>query len=222
MAGVGSATGATFWRLVRGVDFVSRRVHGITEFDPSADCLLRIAMRRAGREIFLADGVSVRADDTVIELHLWNEHLPIPEGQPDLRWAAAGRRQFIRSLDRLADHIRAESRFDAVRALMMTPALTTHQLAKDHSLILVLLGRNWMAVELGPDSPGRLYRLVDNMWLWLLTRTFNPKSLTRRQFTRRRREFWISRERFLAIYGEGSERPQRRTKAAVPGSKAQA
>jgi hypothetical protein len=43
--------------------------------------------------------------------------------------------------------------------------------------------------------------MFDNLWMSLLAWTFNPVSRERWRSDRRRREFWISRARFLARFG---------------------
>jgi len=60
-------------QLVRGFDALLAQYYGIHEFTDDPDCIMRIALARAGRDIALSDGTSVRADDAVIDLHWWNE-----------------------------------------------------------------------------------------------------------------------------------------------------
>jgi len=190
-----------FEYLVRLTDFVSRKVQGIEEFDPRDDCLLRIALRRARRDLFV-DEVAISARDIVVEIHLWNEHLPMPRGRPDLAWVAAGYRQFERSLQMLAEHMHAERRFDNVRAVMMTPALADDDLERHLRRMRYLLGDAWSAVALDRTLPGLLHQFADDVWLWFLTKAFEPGAPSRAHFFRRRQEFWISRDRFLALYGD--------------------
>ena len=217
LAGNQIRTLSVFRQLVRGTDLLLRKAHRIIEFDASADCVLRIGTRRAEREIRFGDGVVLRAGDAVAELHLWNEHLPNPEGPQDLRWAAAFRMQFERSLDRLADRIRTDPMCDGVRALMMMPALTPRQLAKNHDGAPYLLRGDWIGVHRPSDARALVHRIADDLWLWLLAWAFNPNSLIRGHFLRNRREFWISRERFLAIYGvDGNKRRNVPRLAALP------
>jgi YkoP domain len=187
-------------QLVRGMDFISRKLLGIVEFDSSEDCLLRIALHRNDREIGLADGALLRPGDTVMELHLWNEHLRVPETGPDLRWAAASRRRFDRSLQRLAAHLETDPKFGAVRAVMIAPALTGRQQRKDRRYMRYLLRADWSAVPRRTSALRRLHQLIDDFWLWLLGRAFNPRNTKPTGFLRHREEFWIARERFLALY----------------------
>lgn len=188
-------------RLIRGIDAISRRMQRIREFDASPDCLLRIATGRVRRGIRLSDGVVLEAGDPFVELHLWNEHLAVPAHGADLRWAAARRRQFARSLRKLADHMSANAEFADVRALMMKPALPDPKLERAVGRIVTLFGFEWRPAAAGGHPESFVGRCADNLWLWLLTWAFNPRSLKGRSFAQERHEFWISRDRLVALYG---------------------
>ena len=49
-----------------------------------------------------------------------------------------------------------------------------------------------------------ILRFLDNIWAWLLTWTYNPRALAGWRFNRTRAEFWMSRARCLASYGDGA------------------
>jgi hypothetical protein len=192
------------------MDFVSRQLLGIVEFDPGADVLLRIGWHSVDRAIVLPDGVSLRPGDPALELHLWNEHLTLPEAGADLRWAAALRRRFERSLERLAMAIEARPELGAARALMIKPAFTGRQRRKNPRRLPNLLRGGWIAVPKRPNLAERLHALIDDFWLFLLSRAFDPFKARERGFLRHRQEFWISRERFLARYGGAGAAASRR------------
>jgi hypothetical protein len=188
-------------RFLRGIDRIARRLHGIREFDRGDDCLLRIAIGRIARPLRLSDGYVLRVGDRFVELHLWNEHLAVPPHGADLRWAARARRQFERSLRRLIEHMDADSALRDVHAVMMKPALPDRQLEQKIDRLVRLFGFAPTSDGESAGTMGRLERYADNLWLWLLTWTFNPRSLKARRFIRRRHELWISRDRLVALYG---------------------
>jgi len=175
-------------RIVCRIDRISRQVHGIREFDSSDDCLLRIATGRVARGIRLGDGSILRPGDAFVELHLWNEHLAIPTHGADLRWAARACRQFERSLGKLIEHMGADATFGEVRAVMMKPALADPQIEQKLSRIVELFGFERALEGESAGATSRVERWADNLWLWLLTWTFNPRSLKARRFARRRQE----------------------------------
>ena len=217
MSKLGRVVGSLFRRLVRGMDFVSRKLLGIVEFDGGADTLLSIGWHPVDRAILLPDGVRLRPGDPALELHLWNEHLTLPAAGADLRWAAALRRRFERSLERLATAIEARPELGAARALMIKPAFTGRQRRKNPRRLPNLLRGGWVAVPKRPNLAERLHALIDDLWLFLLSRAFDPFKARERGFLRHRQEFWISRERFLARYGRaGSETMPRAEETARP------
>jgi hypothetical protein len=198
--------------LIRGIDWLVRRFKGVVEFDRSEDGLIRIGFVRVGEEARLGDGTHLYPRDMVVELHLWNEHLVlIPAHGRDLGRAMVIRRRVIESLRRLAAHMIADPRFDPVKALRIEPALAGARAATMLTRIVARYGFE-VACDGGATPAGSwLFRIFDNLWMSLLTWTFNPVSRERWRSDRRRREFWISRERFLARFGghpdNASDRP---------------
>jgi hypothetical protein len=89
--------------LVRLFDGLLRRACGVVEFCDDLQCLLRVQLARCPRPLRLSDGTEVRRGESVLMLHLWNEHFP-PMGPagPDLLWAAGVRWRLIRSLRHVA------------------------------------------------------------------------------------------------------------------------
>ena len=193
-------------KLIRGIDACLRRGIGIVEFEHGEDALLRIGVSRAEREMQLRDGTRLQPGDPLLELHLWNEHLlTLPSGGPTLRWAASTRRQVKRSLCRLAAHLQTAPDLREVKALHIKPAFAGRSRARN---------LNWIVVEHGFETAANCgkrplafgaYRWLDSLWLWLLTWTFNPRSLRGRRFRRTRQEFWMSRAKFIALYGQQRE-----------------
>ena len=212
-------------QLIGGIDACVRRGIGIVEFEHREDALLRIGAARAERDVQLSDGTRLQPGDPLLELHLWNEHLLIPpSGRPTLRWAASTHRRVTGSLQRLAAHLQRTPDLREAKAFRIKPAFAGRKLAQN---------LNWIAAKHGfeivadrgkraPDSAA--YRWLDSLWIWLLTWAFNPRSLRGRRFRRTRQEFWISRARFIALYGEPREvarepvRPRLRSIGAQPRS----
>lgn len=188
--------------LIRAIDFLLRRLMGIVEFDSAEDSLIRVEFGQAVRGVRLADGTHLQPGDAVLELHLWNEHLlSLPSWQSNLRWATVMRRRAAQSLRSLARHMRTDHRCDDIKALLIRPALAGGRRASVLSRIVARHGFE-VAVDVDAVSAGSwLFRSLDNLWLWFLAWTFNPASLRDWRFDRRRSEFWMSRARFVSLYG---------------------
>jgi YkoP domain len=187
--------------LIGATDATLRHVLGVTEFEQDADGLFRIELGRAAQDLRLSDGTVIRAGDVVVELHLWNEQLePVPPAGADFGWAVRMRRKTLATLRRLARHIRDDRRLEDVRAIRMQPAVASRHPASLLDRLLPKIGFE----PVGAAAPERapLHLFLDNVWLWMLTWAHSPRSLKGRHFRRRRREFWISRQRLLALYDE--------------------
>jgi hypothetical protein len=193
-------------RIIGGIDVLLRRRTGIVEFEHGTDALLRIGAACAKRDMKLSDGTKLRPGDPVLELHLWNEHLPrLPASGATLRWAVAARRQLTQSLRQLAAHLRAAPELGEIRALRIKPAFGSRNVARNLNWIVARHGFESVGTH-SPSAPAvDVYRWLDSLWMWLLTWAFNPRSLRGRRFWRTRQEFWISRARFIALYGAPSE-----------------
>ncbi len=186
--------------LIGTIDAMLRRMSGVEEFEKTRDGLLRIEIEHARRDLTLSDGSRIRAGEPVILLHLWNEQLlPFPAKGADFAWAVRMRRQILATLHRLALHMREHRRLDGVRAIRMQPALASGRSARALDRALAHAGFEPVIGAAAPRSP--FFRFLDNVWLLLLTWAHNPRALRGRPFNRARREYWISRERFLAMHG---------------------
>jgi hypothetical protein len=119
------------------------------------------------------------------------------------------RRQVARSLHRLAAYLQRAPNLREVKALRIRPAFAGRNLARNLTWIVAKHGFESAEGQRDPVPPMRAYRWLDSLWLWLLTWTFNPRSLRGRRFRRMRQEFWMSRGKFIALYGEPSEQAVR-------------
>ena len=209
-------------KLIRGIDTCLRRRNGVVEFEQGEDALLRIGAGRAEREMQLSDGTRLEPGDSVLELHFWNERLTLPSSGPTLRWAVSTRRQVRRALCRLAAHLQVAPDLREMKALRIRPAFAGRNLARNLDWIVAKHGFEAAATLANRTPALGEYRWLDSLWLWLLTWTFNPRSLRGRRFGRTRQEFWMSRARFMALYGEPREaareqaRPRLRSIGARP------
>ena len=132
------------------------------------------------------------------------------------------RRQVTRSLHRLAAHLQRVPGLREVKALRIRPAFAGRNLARNLDWIVAKHGFESTEDQRNPARPVGADDWLDSLWLWLLTWTFNPRSLRGRRFSRTRQEFWMSRGKFIALYGEPREvareqlRPRRQSIGARP------
>lgn len=193
--------------LVRGIrrlDAILRRLHAVREFSDEPECLLRISAARAPANVRLAEGIYVLRGNQILELHLWNEHLPhLLSAARGLGLACSWRRQLAASLSELVEQLDANPSFCAVVALRARTALVPKsRLPKLHR---VARGFGFQpAAALGRKTArGRLHRLFDSLLLGALGCAFNPAALRRNGLRRQPCDLWISRHALEAIYANG-------------------
>lgn len=185
-------------RLIRSFDAFLRRAFGIFEFDDDPNGLLRVRIIRAPHQIILPDG-RVPAGAPVIELHLWNEHMPqIGDQGPDLAWAVELRRRLIGSFRSLARQVKDEPRFSSIQAVGGATLLAVPSSGEGIAALFPRLGFTVFPCR-GPL--GRFGEFWANLYLWSLIWTYNRGSV--RQHSLRdvqRSEIWMSAEDFLSRY----------------------
>lgn len=186
--------------LIRRFDAWLRSRLGVFEFCDAPDCLLRIRLNTAAHVLLLPDG-TISAGAPVLELHLWNEHLPpLPPAGPDLAWAVQIRRKLIASFRSLAARIEQEPRFAAIRAIGGITVLLSPEEAGQGRTLFQHLG---FSILPHPERLGRFGEFWENLYTWWIMWTFNPATLRRRRLLHlRRMEVWMSAKEFLRRYGE--------------------
>jgi YkoP domain len=194
-------------RAVRGVDSLLRYRHGIQEFTEDAQCIFRIAVMPAPRAVRLSDGTAVAEGDLVLQLHFWNEHLPMMnEAGPSAAWASMLKRRIHHSLAVVAAHIEHASQFDAIKALHGSPPfgsrLGTAQMVRTGQRF----GFDVIERDAPPELRERIHDVFDSMFLWGLAYTFNPAALRNKGLMRHRYQLWISRAKLLHRYGRDAAR----------------
>src|SRR2546421_7142682 len=75
-------------QIVFGFDGLLRRRHSVIEYSTDPNCVLRINLGFLDRNLSFSDGTRASAGDRLIDLHLWNEQVPImPREGASLAWA---------------------------------------------------------------------------------------------------------------------------------------
>ena len=185
--------------FVRLIDTAVRRARGVYTFCEEEECLLRLQLSQAGHELSFP-GCRMPPGAPVLELHLWNEHVPpLPPAGPDLAWAKRIKRMFVHSLRAVGDQMRRDRRLVSVRAVGGLTSL----LSLDGSSGGVAMFQRLGFTVLPYHHPlGRFGEFWDNLYAWWLMWTFNPVSLRSRRYSSLQRvEIWMPAEEFLSRYG---------------------
>jgi hypothetical protein len=184
---------------IRGLDALLRRRLGVFEFCDAPDCVLRVRVAPAMHPIVLPDRLVPRGA-AVLDLHLWNEHVPaMPPAGPDLAWALTFQRRLILSFRALAGHVPHDSRMATAQAV---GGVTVLLLPGDEGGSEKLLRRLGFTVFPYHSPLGRFGEFWENLFSWWIMWTYNPASLRQRRFTRlQRTEVWMTMTAFLGRYG---------------------
>jgi len=185
--------------LIRRLDTLLRSKLSVFEFCDAPDCLLRVRVTLLAHALSLP-GRAVSARAPVLELHLWNEHIPsLPPDGGDLAWAVQTRRKLVASLHVLASQMPCDPRFAAVQAV---GGITVLLMLGDGAGGEKLLRRLGFSVFPYHGALGRFGEFWENLYSWWLMWTFNPATLRHRRLIRlQRSEVWMSSEEFLDRYG---------------------
>jgi hypothetical protein len=203
-------------RLFLLIDEILRRRQKIEEFSDDPDCLLRINVRPAPRPLPLASGV-VPAGTEVLEIHLWNEHLPRAEASDSsLAWAVKGRAGLLRSLAALARHVEHRPELENVRAVFGITTLMSEKDAETAERMLARLGFSHAPYR---SSLGAFGDFWQNLHVWFLYRAFRRSAPRKPLRGLRRKMLWMSKEDLLRRYarrGPKAERGEATLRAQSP------
>jgi hypothetical protein len=189
--------------LVHALDTLLRARGGVHVFSADPRCILRLANGRAGQGLLLAGGTAIAPGEPVIEMHLWNERLPVmPAGGADLAWAKEFLQRFTVSLRLLNAYLAAHSELNGARVLHgETGFLTTRTLDEGASL-LVHLGFEVRRPRTGASPWKRFAEFWQNLYSWWLLWTYNPASCRGKTLRSLERcELWMSRATLARRYG---------------------
>jgi hypothetical protein len=174
---------------IQALDRLLRRCHRVHEYSDDIQCIFRIAFRRAQSDIMLHPGRLIRSGDTIVELHLWNEHLPlVPPDGANMAWGALVDRQIRHSLGLLAARLVAYPNVVAVHG----EAAFGCQMGQQQRSRFA--GRYGFEIVTGaPRLSRRVRHFCDDFLFWGLTQTFNPHGLKGKPIHRARYDIWMSR-----------------------------
>jgi YkoP domain len=174
--------------LVFALDRWLRRREGVFEYCHQPDCILRAQLSRLSNDVLLSDGTFGRAGDRVIELHLWNEQIPVkPIAGYSLAWGCRFNRSLGMSLRGLAQFLMSKPQLadiNIIRAITNLDSL--HRIAARHGFATIHDSVNLSLWE-------HVHRFGQNILYWLLTLACHSGRARPRKFSRTRQVIYLSR-----------------------------
>jgi hypothetical protein len=187
--------------FVETIDKPLRRRLGVSEYTRSSDCFFRVQIARNTNDVRLADGTFVRTGDGVIDLHFWNEQVPvIPAAGPTLGWARRMNESFELSMRELARHLATCADMKDVVAIRLDAALGAPARSAQISRILSRFGFETISQE-QPSLARRIHQYGENVLISLLVLAHNKLALRSDTLMRDRVIAYLSRQALERRYG---------------------
>lgn len=190
-------------KLIRAFDGWLRRVLGVFEFCDDPTCLLRVRRTVAAHAVALPNRC-LPAGAPILELHLWNEHVPpLPPSGPDLAWAVQIHRRLQTSFRTLARQIGRDARLSGVQAVGGIAVLPRSGAGSGD-----LFARLGFALCPYRGPLARFGEFWENLYTWAIMWTYNPVTLRRRRLLRLHRcEIWMTVDDLVRRYGQRPASP---------------
>jgi hypothetical protein len=188
--------------LVSAIDRRLRAKQHIFEYSDGPRCMFRAGLAVAPTDIALSDGTYLPAGSRLINLHLWNEHVPpFPAQGPTLGWARKICHDFEISLEELATFVARHRALDDVAAFggkMMFGSTEQTQLVAHFSARYGFVAAIPEPVQ---TIPQRLHLVGENILISLIVLARNPAALRTDVLRRDRVSIYIRREELMRRFG---------------------
>jgi hypothetical protein len=193
---------AVLYQLVFGLDILLRRWYAITEYSVENKCIFRIQLAEIGDIVRLADGTLVRPGDRIIDLHLWNEHLPrLPAEGATVKWALEMRRCLEVSLRELAAYLSVHQEFRDVRVLRGHIKLCVSEQCEQMARLCYRLGFEVAAVREPGSLIERLHGFGQNILISLMVLALNAVAIRADTLRRTTLNAYLSRKQLMSSFG---------------------
>jgi hypothetical protein len=189
-------------RLVFGFDALLRRSGSVVEFTHDPSCIFRIQIARLDQDVSLQDGTRARSGERVINLHFWNEHLPLMlDDGPSVGWARRMSRCVEQSLQTLAHFLVARSEFEDIGLLRAN--ITFSSPDRRHRVIRVCrwFGFEDVAEPATTTIGRRLHLLGENILTSVMMKALQASAPWEDALHRDRTQLFMSRKWLMHRYG---------------------
>lgn len=183
-----------------------QRCQGVVEYSVHPQCVFRMQVGRAHRQLFLRDSTHVRPGQRIVHLHLWNEHIPpVPATGTTIRWARQMQQGMAIALRELAKYLAARSELADVAVICADVPCGTQAQAHQLSTIMGYYGFETIPEEQPVPLREQLHRFGDNILISLMVLAQNSVTLRADTLRRVRVPIYLSRRGLAERFG-GAER----------------
>jgi hypothetical protein len=189
--------------LVSAIDKTLRARQGIFEYSDCPRCIFRVHVGVATTDIALSDGTALSAGGRLLNLHLWNEHVPpFPDQGPTIGWARRMCQDLEISLRELASFIASNPALDDIEAVGGKMVFGSTE--QGHAVAHLAERYGFVcAVELAPKRSisQALHRLGENILISMIVMSRNPAALRADCFSRDRVPVYLRRHELMKRFG---------------------
>lgn len=183
------------------LDDVLRRNHRVHEYSTDARCVFRMQLDKAGHDFVLTDGTRICRAESVINLHLWNEHVPvIPRDGLTVGWGRQMSASMSYSMRQLAAYLACHPEFNIVAGVRFKTAVATANRTTQLLRIMQHFGFETVQERSAVSWRQKLHEFGENILALLLLTAVNPKSARISVLWRVRSQVLISRKDFDRRY----------------------
>ena len=189
--------------LVFALDARLRHFHQVSEYTTDPDCVFRVHLSQTEHSFDLADGTLVRSGDRLLNLHLWNEHIPpVPPAGPTIAWARRFCRDLEVSVRDLANYCVTHPELNDVVAIGANMVQATRD---QRAQLMSIMSRFGFAPPRDTECAGleaSLRRLGENILISAMVLAQNPVVFRSDTFWRVRTPVFVSRAALVERYSE--------------------
>ena len=188
--------------IIERIDARLRARDGIYEYCNSPECIFRIQNVESREAVDLSDATRVRPGNLVINLHLWNEQLPIvPRSGAPLAWARHMSRAVEFSLRELALYLAAHPDLNSVVALRGNMTFGSAEKSEQITGIAARYGFEQTGSAGQQTITERLHRFGENILISLIVIARNTAAFRLKSLRRDRTLVYMSRRKLESRYG---------------------
>jgi hypothetical protein len=195
----GGSSGGVIQSSIFQLDRLLRRWLGIYEFCQADDCLLRVALVHAKKEIELPDGGEVHPGDEIVEIHWWNEHVArLVADKPALARAKLLPSLVQHSFAQLANYLASAPEAQHAKFIHGDAVLPMRK--RKNEIAARVRQYGFWVVHRPPGYFEYVHDFFEEYLVWALLWAFHRHRPDMKIHTLRRVDLWATRAEFLARY----------------------
>jgi hypothetical protein len=184
------------------IDRRLRDRNAVIEYTSDPLCILRIRIGRLNQTVSLEDGTIGSVGDRMIDLHLWNEHIPlIPRQGASVSWARQWQHCMAVSFRELARFLVRRPDLNDISVLRAITAFGARERSAGNILLMQRYGFEPVVDATPATMAERGRRLAENVLMTAMVLAHNPAALRRDTLLRGRTLLFMSRRVLEARYG---------------------